>query len=157
MRIVIDTRESLNPHPWVGYFSADVKIERRALETGDFALAALPDAGVIERKTVDDLLTCIGRERERFERELVRSRYVGRLVVVCEGTMADLFAEARRRGSGISDNAIIGTLAAFQRRYAPFFFAGSVQVSAEFTERFLRGQIAEVQRAAKAIARKEKA
>ena len=82
----MDSRESADPHPWIAYFSEDVNIERGTLETGDFALAALPDAAVVERKAVGDLLACLGRERERFERELQRGRYVGRLVVVCDGS-----------------------------------------------------------------------
>lgn len=155
MQILMDSRESADPHPWVEHFSADVRITRGALETGDFALAALPDAAVVERKAVGDLLACLGRGRERFERELQRGRHVGRLVVVCDGSMADLLCEARRRGGGMSDASIIGTLAAWQRRYCPFFFAGSVRVAAEFTERLLRGQINEAQRTAKALAKTE--
>ena len=155
MKILIDTRESADPHPWVEHFSPDVVITRGALDTGDFALAALPDAAVVERKAVGDLLAYLGRERERFERELQRGRYVGRLVVVVDGSMADLLCEARRRGGGMSDASIIGTLAAWQRRYCPFFFAGSVRVAAEFTERLLRGQISEAQRTAKALAKAE--
>ena len=155
MRILIDSRESADPHPWIPFFSEDVRIERGTLETGDFALAALPDAAVIERKAVGDLYACLGRERERFERELARSRYLGRLVVVCEGSFADLAMEAHRRGGLLSDASIIGTVAAWQRRYCPFFFAGSVRVAAEFTERFLRGQIKEAERTAKAIAKAE--
>jgi ERCC4-type nuclease len=147
----MDNRESADPHPWLPYFSADVKIERGTLETGDFALAALPDSGVIERKATGDLLSCIGQGRDRFTRELIRSRYVGRMVVVCEGSIADLLTLARQRGGGVSDNSIIGSLATWQRLYCPFFFAGSVQVAAEFTERFLRSQIREVERSAKAL------
>ena len=154
MRLLVDNREP-KEHGWFPYFSEDVKIEWGTLETGDFALAALPDAAVIERKSVGDLLACLGRERERFERELQRSRYVGRLVVVCEGSMANLLCEARRRGGGLSDASILGTLAAWQRRFCPFFFAGSVHVAAEFTERFLRGQIKEAERTAKALKKTE--
>ena len=150
MTILIDTREPW-PHPWAASWPADVRVMRGTLETGDVALAALPDAGVIERKTVPDLLSCLGRERERFERELQRGRYTGRLVVVCEGSMADLLCESQRRGGRMSDASIIGTLAAWQRRYCPFFFAGSIKVAAELTERFLRGQVREDVRAARAI------
>jgi DNA excision repair protein ERCC-4 len=61
------------------------KIERGTLETGDVALAALPEGAVIERKTPGDLAGCIGSGRERFEREFRRGHYAGRLVVVVEG------------------------------------------------------------------------
>jgi len=75
--LLIDSREPW-PHPWAAHFSSAVKVERGCLETGDLALAALSESAVVERKTVFDLLACIGRERERFERELKRGRYVGR-------------------------------------------------------------------------------
>ncbi len=155
MRILIDSRESIDPHPWTAYFSEDVKIERGALETGDFALAALPDSAVVERKTAADLYACLGRERERFERELQRGRYVGRLIVVVEANLSDVLTLAHARGGGMSVASILGTLAAWQRRFAPFFFAGTPANAAQFTERLLRGQVKEIERAAKAVKAEE--
>ena len=58
--ILVDSRDPW-PHPWAVHFSDAVKLRRGALETGDLALAALPDGAVVERKTVSDLLGCIGR------------------------------------------------------------------------------------------------
>ena len=150
----VDTREPW-PHPYAEHFSEDVRLVRATMETGDLCVSVLPDGVCAERKAVGDLLSCLGQGRDRFQNELKRGRLLGRLVVVCDGSMADLLCEARRRGGGMSDASIIGTLAAWQRRYAPFFFAGSVRVAAEFTERLLRGQIAEAQRTAKAVAKAE--
>jgi hypothetical protein len=79
--------------------------------------------------------------RERFERELARSRYCGRFVVVVEGSLPDVLA-ARRQ---MSEASVIGTLGAWQRRYTGFFFAGSIKIAAEFSFRFLGGQVAEIQ------------
>ena len=81
----------------------------------------------MERKTPSDLASCIGANRERFEKELRRGRYVGKLVVVIEGTLADVYAASR----GISHNAITGTLAAWTLRYCPFVFCGSQQEAAQ--------------------------
>ncbi len=153
----MDSRESADPHPWVAHFSEDVRIERGALDVGDFALAALPDAGVIERKSGADLLQCLGRERDRFQRELLRGRYVGRMIVVVECNLSDVLTLAHARGGGMSVNSIIGTLASWQRKYCPFFFAGSPANAAHFAERFLRGQIADAERTAKAIAKEANA
>jgi hypothetical protein len=108
---------------------------------------ALPDGAVVERKTAPDLLGCIGRERERFERELKRGRYVGRFVVIIEGTLADVLKQAR----GIHSNVILGTLAAWTRRYCPFLFAGNAKCAARIAEAFLLGQVREVERAAKCL------
>lgn len=146
MRVTFDTREPEN-HPWAEYLPEGWTVERAALETGDIALTALPEGAVCERKTATDLSQCLTAGRGRFERELARSRYVGRFVVVCEGSLSDLLLAAR----GMSEASVIGTLAAWERRYCSFLFAGSVRLAAEFTWRFLRGQAVEVERAAKAL------
>ena len=147
MRISIDTREPW-PHPWAAHFSADIRLGREGLETGDVALSALPDGAIVERKTVSDLLGCIGSGRDRFERELKRSRYCSRLLVIVEGSLADVLQQTR----AIHPNAIIGTLAAWQRRYAPFCFAGSIELAAKMAESFLRGQLREAGRISGAAA-----
>jgi hypothetical protein len=113
------------------------ELERTALETGDLVLASHPHGATVERKTPGDLASCIGAGRERFERELRRSRYCGRFVVVVEGTLSDV-AEAAR---GIHSNAVIGTLAAWTERYCPFIFAGSERLAANFTWRLLASQL----------------
>jgi hypothetical protein len=71
---------------------------------------------------------------------------VGRMIVVVEGTLADVCAASR----GISHNAIVGTLAAWTLRFFPFVFAGSVQAAAEFTFRLLAAQVRDAERMAKA-------
>jgi hypothetical protein len=63
--------------------------------SGDVVLSALPEGAVIERKTPSDIANCIGASRERFEKELRRGRYVGRMIVVVEGTLADICAASR--------------------------------------------------------------
>jgi ERCC4-type nuclease len=150
VRVLIDSREP-EPHPWLPHLPVDWKIERARLETGDLALAAMPEAAMIERKTCSDLVACMTSARERFERELLRSRRLGRFVVVVEGSLPDVLA-ARRQ---MSEASVIGTLAAWQRRYTGFFFAGSMKVAAEFSYRFLAGQLAEIERSYQKILRVE--
>jgi DNA excision repair protein ERCC-4 len=147
IKLLVDSREPW-PHPWTAHLSADLKLVRGCLETGDLCVAALPDGAVIERKTVPDLLGCIGKSRDRFERELKRSRYLGRLIVIVEGTLADVFAQSR----GIHPSAIIGTLAAWQRRYAPVCFCDTPQLAAQMAESFLLGQVRDIERATKLVA-----
>ena len=147
MTILLDTREP-DPHPWARHAPENVTMIRGTLETGDFALAALPDGVVIERKTAADLAGCIGSNRERFERELKRSRYCGRFIVVCEGTLADVCAAARL----IHHSAIVGTVAAWSVRFCPIIFAGTVEAAADFSFRCLRAQVRDIERIAKAVA-----
>ncbi len=154
-RILIDNREPA-PHPWEKHFSDAARVEWGTLETGDVALAALTDGVVVERKTVPDFLACVGRERERFERELRRSRYVGRFIVVVEGTLWQCLqagapgAPAGR--TGIHPNAVLGTVAAWTRRFCPIVFAGDTATAARMAEAFLRGQIKDAERQSKALA-----
>jgi hypothetical protein len=98
---------------------------------------AMPEAAAIECKAVPDLVAGMTSARERFERELSRSLYLGRFVVVVEGSLPNVLA-ARRQ---MSEASVIGTLAAWQRRYTGFLFAGNIKVTAEFSFRFLAGQV----------------
>ena len=93
------------------------------------------------------MANCIGANRQRFKKELKRGRYVGRMIVMVEGTLADVCAASR----GISHNAITGTLAAWTLRYCPFVFAGSAQAAADFAFRFVAAQVRDAERMAKAI------
>jgi ERCC4-type nuclease len=55
VRLIIDEREPKD-HPWLPYVPPGWEFERARLETGDLALAAMPEAAAIERKTPSDLL-----------------------------------------------------------------------------------------------------
>jgi len=57
-------------------------------------------------------------------------------------------SQSQQQSRCIKGNAIIDTLAAWQRRYAPNCFAGNVETAAKIAESFLLGQIKEIQREA---------
>jgi ERCC4-type nuclease len=63
---LIDTREQ-NPVTIIGMTS-----ERATLTTGDYSVAGLQHVVAIERKSLSDLLGCVGGERERFDKEVQR-------------------------------------------------------------------------------------
>ncbi len=150
MTLLIDTREPW-PHPWAAHWPVDVRVVRGTMETGDVALAALPEGAVVERKTVSDFLAAMGRERDRFERELARSRYLGGFCVIVEGSLEDVILQAR----GMKQPAIMATIATWMRRYAPILFAGGPHAAADLALRYLAGQVREVKRAARAVAKAE--
>ena len=58
------------------------------LATGDYGLQALPNACSIERKSLDDLLGCVGRGRQRFDREVQRLLAYPTRVLLVESTLA---------------------------------------------------------------------
>ena len=146
MTLLFDTREP-DPHPWAEHLPEGWRIEHGTLETGDIALARIPEGVVIERKTPSDLAGCIGASRERFERELRRGRYVGRFLIVVEGSLSDVQRAAR----GIHPNSINGTLASWAVRFCPIIFAGSTAGAADFAFRALASQVRDIQRAAQSI------
>jgi hypothetical protein len=77
------------------------------LTTGDYSVCGLEHVVAIERKGLSDLLSCIGGERARFEREIARllGWIAGGLPVVMAGDHARagryvsrlLYTAARRR------------------------------------------------------------
>jgi len=146
LTLLFDTREP-DPHPWAAHLPEGWRIEHGTLETGDIALARIPEGVVIERKKPSDLAGCIGASRERFERELRRGRYVGRFLIVVEGTLADVQRAAR----GIHPNSISGTLASWAVRFCPIIFAGSTAGAADFAFRALASQVRDIQRAAQSV------
>jgi ERCC4-type nuclease len=61
VRVTVDNRDPW-PHPWAKFLPTGWQIERGVLETGDFALSAIPAGAVVERKTPTDIANCIGRD-----------------------------------------------------------------------------------------------
>ena len=155
MTVITDTREPW-PHPWAPYLPEGTRLVRATLETGDVCLAALPDGAVCERKTISDFLAAVGRERLRFDKELRRARHLGAFVIIVEGSFGDVLAAAHARGGGLSSASILGSVAAWTRRGAPVLFAGTVRTAAELAFAFLAGQVREIERDAKALARAER-
>ena len=146
MKITIDTREPW-PHPWAEYFPEGTTLERATLDTGDLTLTALDDGATIERKTVPDFVAAVGSQRERFERELARSRHLAAFCIIVEGDLRDVCTQAR----GVSIASIYGTVAAWNPRFCPILFAGNAASAADLAHRYLASQIRDIQRSAKAI------
>lgn len=63
---VIDTREQLPLD------LTPLRTIVSTLPTGDYSISGLEDVVAVERKSLGDLLSCVGRERERFDREVQR-------------------------------------------------------------------------------------
>ena len=110
--------------------------EPGTLVTGDYSIKGLEHLVSVERKSLDDMLRCIGTDRDRFKRELQRMRaYRFRLLVV-EASAADL--EAGEWRSQLQPAHVMGALAAWMGQYElPIWLAGSHDAGARLAERFL--------------------
>ncbi|MDD2967544.1 MAG: ERCC4 domain-containing protein [Desulfovibrionaceae bacterium] len=84
MRVIIDSREQ---SPFA-FHNEKYGVEKAVgtLSIGDYSLAGLEDHIAVERKSLPDLVLCLGRERDRFERELQRGAALDAFCVVCEGS-----------------------------------------------------------------------
>ena len=123
MVVIQDSREQL-PFTFEHERYADVQIQSGTLNIGDYSLRGLEDKVAVERKSLPDLVQCLGRERERFERELQRGMALDAFTVVVEASWSDLASGNFR--SRINPHAACQSVLAFMARYRmPFLFAGS--------------------------------
>ena len=120
MIIITDSREQL-PYNFQGY---DVQVVRAGLPAGDYSIPGAESLVAIERKELNDLIGCLmGKQRDRFTRELARLRPYHLAAVVVESTLEDV---ARGRYvSKMSPQAALQSIIAMQVRYGvPFMFCG---------------------------------
>jgi len=109
----------------------DVLVVNAKLDTGDYSLPWLqtgPASISIERKSLDDLVGCCvsgkSGSRERFERELARSREISRFMVVVEAGMQDVWLH--KYVSRVPPKSVLASLNAWFCRFGvPFVFAGT--------------------------------
>lgn len=121
--IVQDSREQLP----LDFGSWPVVVN--GLRSGDYSIAGLEDRVAIERKSLGDLFGCIGRERDRFERELERLAEMDYACVVVEGNLEDVLAGVER--SLVTPQAAAGSLVAWSVKWGlPIWFAGDRRLAA---------------------------
>ena len=137
LSIVIDSREQL-PFSFKGHACYEgTKVSRGSLATGDYSLAGLESLVAVERKSLPDLVMCLGKERERFVRELERGRALEAFAVICEGDLQSLVHGQYR--SLLNPHSACQSVAAFMARLnIPFFFAGDRAVAEYMTFSFLK-------------------
>jgi len=134
MKIIIDSREQ-RPFTFKDYPETDV--QTGTLQAGDYSLAGLESIVAIERKSLSDLVQCLGRDRDRFERELERLRAYEAAAVVVESPLPDLVAGNYR--SSLDPKAAFESVIAFMARFRiSFYFAQDRRGAERFTHSFLR-------------------
>ena len=139
MKIIIDTREQC-PFSF-RHEKMDATTAPGTLAVGDYSLAGLEDKVAVERKSLPDLVMCLGRERERFERELARGAALDAFAVVCEGSWLELSRGEYR--SRLNPHAACQSVLAF---------AGSRGAAEYMTWGFLRQYLEGARKRWKAIA-----
>ena len=127
---IADTREQ---QPWS--FSR-IQLEPGTLATGDYSLSGpLGSQVAIERKSLPDLVGVVGRDRERFERELVRMMAYPTRAIICEATWAEIDA-GQWRGK-VTVPMVRESLASWISRGIPVVMAGTPSRAAFLAESIL--------------------
>jgi DNA excision repair protein ERCC-4 len=128
MKILIDTREKL-PFTFARY---EVATDTASLPVGDYSLPGFEDYIAIERKSLDDLISCLmGENRKRFERELQRATAFDVFAIVVEANWTDVSRGHYR--SQMKSQSALQSIITFQVRYrVPFVWAGN-RDGAEYT------------------------
>lgn len=136
MHVIIDSREQV-PFEFAHRYFDGTLVSRGTLQTGDYSLAGLEDYIAIERKSLQDLVACLGRERPRFERELIRGRGLEFFCVVCEGSWRDI-ANGNYKGKLHAHSAAQSVAAFMARNKIPFFFSDSRKAAEYITWSLLK-------------------
>jgi ERCC4-type nuclease len=129
VRAISDTREQcpvdLSP----------LRVEVGTLATGDYSVAGLEHVIAIERKSLPDLLGCIGQERERFDREIMRLLAYQVRALVVESTWPEI--EAGQWRSKITPAAALGSLLGWGAMGLPIYMVGTHERAGRYIARLL--------------------
>lgn len=126
---IIDTREKLPLD------LSPLKMERRDLKTGDYSVKGLEHIMTIERKSLPDLVGCVGRDRERFEYEMHRILAFPYKMVLVECEFGALFTKSWR--GSLEPAHLTGSVLGWMRRGIPFLFIQDRTEAGKMAARFL--------------------
>ena len=126
---IIDTREQLP------LCLDPLRTEPGTLPTGDYSLKGLEHHVCIERKSLDDLLGCVGRERERFERELHRMLAYPVRVLLVESTWGEI--ELGQWRSKVTSSQAMGSLIGWAAMGIQLAMVGTHERAGQFASRLL--------------------
>lgn len=100
------------------------------LDTGDYSVQGLEHVVRIERKSLPDIIACVGRERDRFDKEVQRLLAFPVRLLIVEATWNQIEghepANPQWRGS-ITSPQVIGSLLSWTARGLPVHIAGDHQ------------------------------
>jgi DNA excision repair protein ERCC-4 len=126
---LIDTREqtplSLDP----------LRTESATLATGDYSLKGLESHVCIERKSLDDLLGCVGRDRARFERELQRMLAYPVRCLLIESSWQEI--EQGQWRSKVTSSQAMGSLIGWAAMGIQIAMLGDHERAGQFASRLL--------------------
>ena len=126
---IVDSREQ------APFDLAPLQMVEGSLTTGDYSFRGGEAICRIERKSIDDLVACCGRERERFEREIERLLAFPCRALVVEGSWPDI--ERGEWRSQITARAVAQSLLSWISLGLPVLLPGDRERAADCTARII--------------------
>ena len=128
--VLVDSRERTPPA-----IDLHLPTSRATLQTGDYSVLGLEHLVRVERKSLQDLVMCVGRERERFDRCIERLRHFPLAVLVIEARESSV--ELKQYRGEVSPNAVLGSVHAWRAKGINIDWAGDSQTAALHISRTL--------------------
>ncbi len=126
---IVDTREQMPLD------LAPLRTTIGTLATGDYSIVGLESVVAIERKSLSDLLGCVGQERERFDREVMRLLAYPVRAIVVECSWADLEQGGWR--SKVTPAAAVGSCLGWVAAGVPIIMADDHARAGRYVSRLL--------------------
>ena len=134
--IIRDTREQKGYEFRRSKTCAGMVVEK--LDYGDYAIKDMLDLISIERKnSIDELCSCLGKEKLRFDNELDRMCAGSKLkYIIVEDYWSSIWSPRRR--SKMHANAVIARIMSIEiKRGVKFIFAGTKKIAHRLTRELL--------------------
>lgn len=125
---IVDSREQLP-------LELSLKTQRGTLQTGDYSVLGLQHLIAVERKSLPDLVMCVGVERERFEKNIQRLLAYPTRALVVEASWSAI--ELGQYRSQVTPNAIIGSLMSWVAMGVPVLFCPTRENAATMVSKLL--------------------
>jgi DNA excision repair protein ERCC-4 len=112
-----------------------LQIVKGTLATGDYSVVGLESVVAVERKSLGDLLCCVGTDRPRFNRQVKRMLGFPCRILVVETSWAEMEAGAWRQK--ITPACAIGTLLGIMAHGLPVALVNDHEQCGQYVARFL--------------------
>jgi len=127
--VLVDTREQ-KP-----FDLSPLKTRKATLATGDYSILGLENEVAIERKSLQDLIGCVGAGRDRFDREVQRLKAYPVRAIICEGGYGEIETQSYR--GKCHPNSILGSIAGWIAGGLPVVMAGRRSRAEQIAQRML--------------------
>ena len=131
--IIVDSREQ-EPYE---FDPEIVSIKHKALAVGDYSLDGFENRVCIERKSLQDYMQSVIKQRDRFLKEINKLSEIQYCCIVVECDLSDIMGKRYR--SGVHPNSVLGaTLSLMVDHRVPVCFCSDRQLARTFTEHYLK-------------------